>query len=98
MLIEASDTGGCSGVGRIELFRVSIFGFRVIGADVQPKLFVALRLELAQHFIERCAGGRPRWFEAPATFRTTKTSKTLLLNPYQLAAHGQLCLGAPTRT
>jgi hypothetical protein len=52
------------------------------------KLFVALQLEVAHHFIERCAGGRIRRFEPPATFGATKTPKTLFLNPHQLPAHG----------
>jgi len=72
------------------------FGFGVIGANMGSKLFVALQLEVAHHFIERCAGGRARRFEPPATFRATKTPKTLLLNPYQLPAHGRLCRCAPT--
>ena len=62
------------------------------------KFFVALQLEVAHHFIERCAGGRARRFEPPATFGATKTPKTLLLNPYQLPAHGCLCRCAPTST
>src|ERR1019366_8762761 len=59
------------------------------------KLFVALQLEVAHHFIERCAGGRTRRFEPPATLGATKTPKTLLLNPYQLPAQGRLCHCAP---
>ena len=62
------------------------------------KLFVALQLEVPHHFIERFAGGRTRGFEPPATFGATKTLKTLLLNPYQLPAHGHLCRFAPTST
>ena len=62
------------------------------------KLFVALQLEVARHFIERRAGGRSRGFEPPATFGATKTPKTLLLNPYQLPAHGRLRRCAPTST
>jgi len=62
------------------------------------KLFVALQLEVAHHFIERCAGGRTRRFEPPATFGATKTPKTLLLNPYQRPAHGRLCRCALTST
>jgi hypothetical protein len=62
------------------------------------KLFVALQLEVAHQFIERFAGGRTRGFEPPATFGATKTLKTLLLNPYQLPAHGHLCRCAPTST
>ena len=62
----------------------------VIGANMQCKSFVALQLEVALHFIERCAGEPTGGFEPPATFRTTKTPKTLLVNPYQLPAHGRL--------
>ena len=54
------------------------------------KFFVALQLEVAHHFIETCAWGRTGGFELPATFRATKTHKTLLLNPIQLPAHA-LC-------
>ena len=50
---------------------------------MQCKLFVALQLEVAHHFIERCAGERTRRLEPPATFGATKTPKTLLLNPVQ---------------
>src|ERR1017187_4308849 len=58
------------------------------------KLFVALQLEVAHHFVERLAGGRTSGFEPPATFRATKTPKTHFINPYQLPAHGRLCRGA----
>src|ERR1019366_9797962 len=61
------------------------------------KLFVALQLEVAHHFVERLAG-RTTGFEPPATFRATKTPKTHFINPYQLPAHGRLCRGAPTST
>jgi hypothetical protein len=70
----------------------------VIGANMGCKLFVALQLEVAHHFIERCAGGRTRRLEPPATFGATESPKTRLLNPYQLPAHGRLCLCAPTNT
>jgi hypothetical protein len=63
---------------------------------MQSKLFVALQLEVAHHFIERCAGGRTRRFKPPATVGTTKTPKTQLFNPHQLPAHGRLCRRAPT--
>ena len=63
---------------------------------MQCKLSVALQLEVAHHFIERCAGERSRRFEPPATFGATKTPKTRLLNPHQLSAHGCLCRCAPT--
>jgi hypothetical protein len=72
--------------------------FGVIGANMGCKRFVALQLEVAHHFIERCAGGRTRRSEPPATFRATKTPKTRLLNPYQLPAHGRLCRCASTST
>jgi hypothetical protein len=58
---------------------------------MQGKFSVALQLEVAHHFIERCAGERTRRFESPATFGATKTLKTLLLNPHQLPAHNWLC-------
>jgi hypothetical protein len=73
-------------------------GSWVIGANVGRKLFIALQLEVARHFIERCAGGRTRRFEPPATFGAAKTPKTLFLNPYQLPAHGRLCCCSPTST
>ena len=66
----------------------------VIGANMQCKLLVALQHEVAHHFIERCAGGRTRRFEPPATLGATKTEKTLLLNPYQLHAHGRVPFAA----
>jgi hypothetical protein len=55
------------------------------------KLLVALQLEDAHHFIERCASGPTSGCEPPATFGTTKTPETLLVNPHQLPAHGLLC-------
>ena len=58
---------------------------------MQYKLFVALQLEAAHHFIERCAGECSRRSEPPATFGATKTPKTLLFNPHQFSAHGRLC-------
>ena len=70
----------------------------VMGANMGGKLLVALQLEVAHHFIERCAGGCPRRPESPATFGATKTAKTFLLNPYQLPAHGRLCRCALTST
>ncbi len=79
-----------------ELFRVCALASWTIGANMQCKLFVAPQLEVAHHFIERCSGRRSSRFEAPATFRATKTPKPLLLNPYQLPAHGLLSCCAPT--
>jgi hypothetical protein len=72
--------------------------FGVIGANMQYKLFVSLQLKVAHHFVERLAGGLSRGLEPPATFRATKTTKTRLINPYQLPAHGRLCRGAPMST
>jgi hypothetical protein len=63
---------------------------------MQCKRFVALQLEVAHQFIERCAGGPTGGFKPPATFGTSKTLKTLLFNPHQFSAHGRLCRGAPT--
>jgi hypothetical protein len=60
------------------------------------KHFVTQQLEVAHHFIERCAGGRARRFKAPATLGATKTPKTVLLNPYQFPPHGRLYRCAPT--
>jgi len=83
-------------VVRFELFRVCALGSCVIGANMQCKLFVALRLEVAHHFIESCASGRTRGFEAPATFGTPKTPKTRFFNPHQCPAHCRLSRCAPT--
>jgi hypothetical protein len=77
-------------VVRFESFGVCALGSCVIGANMQCKLFVALQLEVAHHFIERCSGRCSSRSEAPATFRATKTPKPLLLNPYQLPVHGLL--------
>lgn len=69
----------------------------VIGANMQCKFSVALQLEVAHHFVERCAGERAGRFEPPATFGATKTLKTLLLNPYQFSAHICQCRCAQRR-
>jgi hypothetical protein len=68
----------------------------MVGANMGCKLFVALQLEVAHHFIESCAGGLSRTFEPPATFGATKAPKAVLLNPYQPSAHGCLCRCTPT--
>ena len=47
---------------------------RVIGANMQRKLFVALQLKVG-------SAGR---VEDPAAFGATKTTKTLSFHPYQL--------------
>src|ERR1700694_4981946 len=80
---------------QFESLRGCVLASWVIGANMECKLFVALQLEVAHHFIERCAGQRTRRFEPPVTFGATKTAKMPLLNPYQLPAHG-LCRCAPT--
>jgi hypothetical protein len=82
-------------VARVELFRVCALALKVIGANMQCKLFVSLQLEVAHHFIERCASGCTRGFESPATFGATKTPKTLMFNPHQFPIHGRLCRCAP---
>ena len=63
-------------------------GSWVIGANMRGKLFVALRLKVPHHFIERFPGGRARRVEDPGAFGATKAPKTLLFNPYQLPTHG----------
>jgi len=68
-----------------------ILAGRVIGANMGFKLFVALQLEVAHHFIERFAFRSTGRFEPPSTFGASKTPKTLQLNPYHLPAHGCLC-------
>jgi hypothetical protein len=70
----------------------------VIGANMGDKLFVALQLEVAHYFVERCAGACIRRSEPPAAFRATKAPKTPLLNPYQLPPHGHRCRCAPMST
>jgi len=60
------------------------------------KLFVPLQLEVAHQVIERCASGRARGFEPPATFGATKTPKPLFLNPHQFPTHGRHSRCAPT--
>jgi len=54
----------------------------MIGANMQRKLFVALQLEIPHHFLEGRARRISGRFEPPAAFGTTKTSKTMLLNPH----------------
>jgi hypothetical protein len=62
----------------------------VIDANMGFKLFVALQLEVARHFIERFALRSTRRFEPPSTFGATKTPKTWQLDPYQRPAQGHL--------
>jgi hypothetical protein len=63
---------------------------------MQYELLVTLQLELAHHFIERCPAKRAPRFEPPPTLGTTKAAEILLLDPYQLPAHGRLCRCIPT--
>jgi hypothetical protein len=84
----ASLPGRKLGATRRKLKRRVVGLLGVIGANMGCKLFVALRLEVAHHFIEGTAGWRSRSFKPPATFGTTETPKTLLLNPHQLPPHG----------
>jgi hypothetical protein len=70
----------------------------VIGANMGFKLFVALQLEVADDFIERLAFRSTGRLEPPSTFGATKTPKTLQLNPYQLPAHRDASVAAPTST
>ena len=72
--------------------------FGVIGANMGRKRFVELQPEVELHFFERCAGGRIRRFESPATFGATKPPKTRLLDPYHPSAHGRLGRSAQTST
>jgi hypothetical protein len=64
----------------------------VIGANMGCKLFVALQLEVAHHFIERCAGVTRR-FKSPAAFGATKTPKTFFVDPYKPAGYLSLSVG-----
>jgi hypothetical protein len=52
------------------------------------KLLVAIRLEVAHHFIEGSSARRFRWLEPPAAFGAAETPKTWFLDPYQLPGHG----------
>jgi hypothetical protein len=61
-----------------------------MGANMRCKFPVAPQLKVLYHFTERCAGGWARRVEDPGAFGATPTSKTLLLNPYQLPIHGPL--------
>jgi hypothetical protein len=65
-------------------------GSRVIGANMQGKLFVALQLKISHQLVERLTGRRTGRVEDPGAFGATKALKTRLLNPYQLPAHVSL--------
>jgi hypothetical protein len=86
-------TSTCTG-SRRKLKRRVVGLFGVIGANMGSKLFIALGLEVAHHFTERHAGRRSRSLEPPETLGATKAPKMLLLNPYQLPAHGDHILQA----
>ena len=85
--VAASALGGAE-VGQATYSEFARLATGVIGANVGCKLLVALQFEIAHHFVERCTGRWTRRVELPSTFRATKTPKPLLLNPYQLPAHG----------
>src|SRR5277367_4599494 len=76
--------------------RLALSFLGMISTNMGCKLFVPLQLEVAQHFVKGSAGGRPGGFEPPVTFGAAETLKTLLLNPYQLTAHGRLRRCVPT--
>lgn len=63
------------------------FGSWVIGANMGRKLFVALQLEDAHHFVEGSAGERTRRLESPPAFGAPKTTEMRIFNPYELPAH-----------
>src|SRR6202021_3725926 len=72
------------------LICLSVSGFffsGVLGALMPRKLLVAMRLEVAHHFIEGSSARRFRWLEPPAAFGAAETSKTWFLDPYQLPGH-----------
>jgi len=97
-------SGRYSGLNYSGVLALCALGIEVFGANMQCERFVALQLKVPHHFIERCARGRSRRFEPPATFGAAKSTKILLLNPHQFSAHGHLypapqrCLIARTRS
>jgi hypothetical protein len=70
------------------LFKNCAIGSRVFSAKMVCKILIALLLVVLQHFIERFAGGWSRRIEHPCAFGATPAPKTLLIDPYQFAAHG----------
>jgi len=60
------------------------FGSWVIGADMQRKLLVALRLKVPHRFIERLASWRAGRVKDPGTFGATRTPKKVMFDPYEL--------------
>jgi len=59
------------------------FGSWMIGANMQPKLLVALQPEVPHRFAQRFASGRARRVEDPGALGTTPTPKTVMFDPYQ---------------
>lgn len=52
------------------------------------EILIALPLEVRHHVSERFASRRSRGSEHPCTFGATPAPKSLIFDPYQLAAHG----------
>ena len=73
--------------GNLQVTRLKgIFcGSRVIGAEVQFKLVVALLLVVRFHVVKRFANERPGRAECPGTFGACPALKILFLDPYQFA-------------
>src|SRR5580658_1233599 len=55
---------------------------------MQPKLFVALQLEVAHHFSERCAAGRTRRLELPLRPSDKRWAPTRQWSPTAVAHRG----------
>jgi hypothetical protein len=67
--------------------RVLLFYGRVLRANVDSKLFVALRFVVPPHLSDGTAHQRTGWPESPSARRATETAKILFLNPLQFAHH-----------
>jgi hypothetical protein len=74
---------------RPALFRLLRFSSRMFGTKVGGKLFVALGLVLLLQFIERLADERTGSAKHPRTPGATEPLKVRILDPDQLARHGQ---------
>jgi hypothetical protein len=69
-------------------FELCALGSGVIGTNMQSKFFVALQLEVAHHFPERCASGHAERYEPPAALGATKAPKMHFINPHHRPGHG----------
>jgi hypothetical protein len=77
---------------RRRLIRSTLFAVLfpwVIGAHMRRKLLIAIRLEVAHHFIERSPARSFRWLESPSAIGAAEAPKTRSLNPCQLPDHGR---------